>query len=184
MYLKTSFFTTLKIYFKLVALILGINLIFEILLVLFDPTTVSYFFIWNPFVSSFIHSNWSHLGYNLIALLLFLIPSINHSLGLKGLLFYATLIAFISLPFVVMQLTQPIVGISGLFYFLMTRFVFGLSKYKTPVRIVFVLLIIGELILLGNNDNISHFCHLIGVGLATIVHLKSPKQIQQANIVS
>jgi membrane associated rhomboid family serine protease len=187
MSLKTSLVTSLKIYFKLVALILIINLIFEILLVLFNPSTVSYFFIWNPFINSFIHTSWEHLAYNLVALFLFLLPRINHSLGFKNILFITTLIALICFPFELLQWSLPIVGISGMFYFLMTRFVLSIKRYKLLFRIIFCLLIVGEISLTGNNDSISHFSHLTGVLLGFVDHFNYPiyfsKRIQQQKIV-
>jgi membrane associated rhomboid family serine protease len=163
MHLKNSLVAPLKIYFKLVAIIFSVNLIFEILLALFDPFTVSYFFIWNPFINSFIHSSWEHLGYNLVSLFFLLLPKINYSLGLKNILFFTTLIALVSSPVELFHLSLPIVGISGLLYFLLTRYVLSMKKYKLPVVFLFILLIIGEIAQTGNNDNISHFCHLIGV---------------------
>jgi membrane associated rhomboid family serine protease len=170
MSLKTFILPPLKIYLKIVALILIVNLIFEILLAFFNATIANVFFIWNPLINSFIHTSWEHLLYNLLALFLFLLPTVNHSLGFKRIVFFTTVIACVCFPFEIFQLTLPIVGVSGLFYFLMTRFVLSIKNYKVLVLLVFGLLVIGEIAQIGNNDNVSHFCHLTGVFIGFLEH--------------
>ena len=184
MTIKQFILPPLKIYLKIVAIILVVNVIFEILFIFFNPTVASAIFIWNPLVNSFIHSGLEHLFYNLIALFLLLLPKINHTLGLKNILGITTLIACMCFPFELLQISLPIVGISGMFYFLLTRFVLSLNKFKIAFRIVFGIMIIGEISVMGNNDSTSHFCHMIGVLIGFLEHYNfiiKPTSLFQTN---
>lgn len=173
MRLKQSLQPTFLVFIKLLAVILVVNLLFGISLALFDLSFAQNLFIYNPLLNGFIHSDWEHLFYNTVVLFIVLIPEINRSLGLSRILFFTVCISLICFPFILADITLPIIGISGLYYFLLTRLIYSRKKNKIVIRGIFLLFVFSEISATGNQDDISHFCHLVGIFLGIMDSFKN-----------
>lgn len=111
-----------------------------------------------PFVSGFMHHDIMHFLFNIIFLFLLLLYSGN-KYNLKQMILIVFLIqcfCFVVSLFGVL----PSVGISGLVYFLATRY---LIKFNKITLVLFFILLLGEVLSLNDPDGISHWGHLIGV---------------------
>lgn len=116
-----------------------------------------------PIISGFIHQSLSHFFFNILLLFLLLIYKGN-SYNIKQMV--AILVVIQTLCFILTffgVLTS--IGISGLVYFLMTRFLIGYKKIFIPLLVI---IFIGELVTLNDPDGISHWGHLIGIVLGFI----------------
>lgn len=111
-----------------------------------------------PFVSGFIHHDIAHFLFNIVSLFFLLIYTGN-KYNLKQMVLITFLIqcfCFIVSLFGVL----PSVGISGLVYFLATRY---LIKFNKITLVLFFILLLGEALSLNDPDGISHWGHLIGI---------------------
>ena len=161
----------IKLFIKLTALILGVNLFYILTFIIFPYEETSSLFTYIPLFNPFIHADLEHLMCNLLFLGLVLISDINSDLGLPKLIKLSFLISFILFPFVLFHFTQPMVGISGLCYLLFSRILITRKKFPKLYFLLFLLLLIFEIKSIGNNDNISHLCHFLGmiIGVFSII---------------
>jgi membrane associated rhomboid family serine protease len=157
-----------KLFFKLVLTILGVNLFYIIAFAIFKSNNTSAFFIYNPFFSPFIHSGIEHLIYNIIFLAVVLTPDINSNLGMNNIIKLSLLLSFILLPFVLFEISDPIIGISGLCYLLLARILITRKKYYKLYILLLIFFCIFEFKSLGNKDGISHLCHLLGIVIGAV----------------
>jgi hypothetical protein len=127
-----------------------------------------------PLSSPVIHSSFSHFFQNFLMLFFFLLPTVNIAYNANYLLKIAFLLSLLYLPFVLLGFSDPVIGLSGLGYFLMSRFVLSNQSFRKLVIAFFVLIIIGELSLLGSSDDIAHGFHLFsaGCGVLTVTQTK------------
>ena len=146
---------------------IGIQISFFIISALFGDSGF-YFLTISPLSSPFIHSSFSHFTQNFIMLFLFLIPSINSVYDFRKLVAISILLGLTYLPFVLFGFTDPIIGLSGLGYFLMARFVIANQHFRKVVLAIFLLLVVGELSLLGSSDDIAHGFHLFSAGCGAL----------------
>lgn len=158
----------LKLLLKLVSIILGVNLFYILTFVIINSNNTSAFFIYNPFFSPFIHSGIEHLLYNIIFLAIVLIPDINSNLGLNNILKLTLLLSFSLFPLVLFEISDPIIGISGLCYLLLARVLITRKKYSKLHILLLLFFSVFELKSIGNNDDISHLCHLLGVFVGSL----------------
>jgi hypothetical protein len=100
---------------------------------------------------------------NLLFLGLVLVSDINSDLGLPKLIKLTLLISFILFPFVLFHFTQPMVGISGLCYLLYARILITRKKFPKMYLLLLLFVIIYEFKSIGNDDNISHLSHFLGI---------------------
>jgi hypothetical protein len=119
-----------------------------------------------PLINSFIHSDLLHLFGNLFIIFLLLNSEINNY-TLKQIYLITTSISLIYFPLYLIGLPD-FVGLSGLVYFLLTRFLFSAEKFKILIYIVPVFLFIFEAWQIKNPDGISHGVHLLGIILGTL----------------
>lgn len=157
-----------KLFIKLTTIILALNLIYILFFAIFSSEMASTFFIYNPFFSPFIHSGLEHLLYNLLFMVLVILPDYNSNLGLNKLVKLSLLISFILFPLVLLNITTPIIGISGLCYLLLARVL--LTRKSFPKFNFGVLLFFSfyEFTSLGNSDSISHLCHCLGITIGVV----------------
>lgn len=160
------------LFLKLTGIMVVINFICEVAFIFFDSNLVQKLFFWNPILCGFVHSSPSHFFYNIVVLFLLLLPKINYLLGLKKIIGYTILISLICFPFVLLKISLPFVGISGLYYFLLTRYLLSITKYKLAIRILLGIFIFSELGLMGNDDTVSHLCHFVGFLTSLLVFFK------------
>lgn len=157
-----------KLFIKLTTIILALNLIYILFFAIFSSEMASTLFIYNPFFSPFIHSGLEHLLYNLLFMVLVILPDYNSNLGLNNLVKLSLLISFILFPLVLLNITTPMIGISGLCYLLLARLL--LTRKSFPKFNIGVLLFFSfyEFTSLGNSDSISHLCHCLGITIGVV----------------
>lgn len=158
----------IKLFLKLTALILGVNIFYVLAFAITNSNNTSTFFIYNPFFSPFIHSGIEHLLYNIIFLAMVLIPDINSNLGINNILKLSLLLSFILFPFVLFEISDPIIGISCLCYLLLARVLITRKKYTKLNIFILIFFCIFEFNSLGNNDEISHLSHLLGIVIGAV----------------
>jgi membrane associated rhomboid family serine protease len=152
-----------KLFIQLIALILSVNLFYILTFIFFPYEETSSLFTYIPLFNPFIHADLEHLMCNLLFLGLVLISDINSDLGLPKLIKLSFLISFILFPFVLFHFTQPMVGISGLCYLLFSRILITRKKFPKLYFLLFLMLLIFEIKSIGNDDNISHLSHFLGI---------------------
>lgn len=123
-----------------------------------------HFFTVFPLFTPFIHTSLSHFSENLIMLFILSLPPINRLYSTRQLILVAIAISVIYLPFVLFNISDPVVGLSGLGYFLLTRFVFSNHFYSRFFIVFFSLVIIGEFFVIGSADDVAHGFHLFAAG--------------------
>jgi hypothetical protein len=158
----------IKLFIKLTAIILVLNIIYIVFFAIFSSEITSVLFIYNPIFSPFIHSSIEHLIYNLFFLALVLLPDYNSNLGLNNLIILSILISFILFPLVLLNITSPMVGMSGLCYLLLSRLLLtrkSLSKFSIGILLFFIFY---EFSTMGNGDSISHLCHFSGIVIGIV----------------
>ena len=157
-----------KLFIKLTTIILALNLIYILFFAIFSSEMASTLFIFNPLFSPFIHSGLEHLLYNLLFMVLVILPDYNSNLGLNNLVKLSLLISFILFPLVLLNITTPMIGISGLCYLLLARVL--LTRKSFPKFNIGVLLFFSfyEFTSLGNSDSISHLCHCLGITIGVV----------------
>jgi membrane associated rhomboid family serine protease len=158
----------IKLFIKLTVLILVLNIIYILFYAIFSSEITSALFIYNPILSPFIHSSLEHLIYNLFFLALVLIPDYNSNLGFNNLIKLSLLISFILFPLVLLNITSPMVGMSGLCYLLLSRLLLtrkSFSKFSIGILLFFAFI---EFSTMGNNDSISHLCHFSGIAIGIV----------------
>jgi membrane associated rhomboid family serine protease len=156
------------LFIKLTTIILALNLIYILFFAFFSSDIASTLFIYNPLFSPFIHSGLEHLLYNLLFLILVILPDYNSNLGLNNLVKFSLLISFILFPLVLLNITTPMIGISGLCYLLLSRVL--LTRKSFPKFNIGFLLFFSfyEFTSLGNSDSISHLCHCLGITIGVV----------------
>ena len=167
-----DFKTPVLLFLKVISIMLVVNLIYEIALFFFEPEIVQYLFVWNPILCGFIHSSPSHFFYNILLLFILFLPKINYALGLKKVIGYIILISLICFPFIALRISLPFVGVSGFYFFLLTNYILSIEKYKLGIRILFGIFMFSEIGLMGNNDTVSHLCHVVGFLIASTIYFK------------
>jgi hypothetical protein len=157
----------LIIYSKFIAIILIIDIV-HIIVKEIIPNFTHYLFLYNPILNGFIHSGFDHFFDNVILIFLLLLPKINHQLGIKGIILFTVIISTISFPFVLLGISDPIRGSSGLYFSLLTRYLISRENHKIIYICILSLFVFKEIYYMGNQDNISHFIHLIGVAVGLL----------------
>jgi membrane associated rhomboid family serine protease len=119
-----------------------------------------------PLINSFVHSDLVHLFGNLLIIFLLLNSEINNY-SLKQLYIITTSISLIYFPLYLIGLPD-FIGLSGLVYFLLTRFLFSVEKFKILIYLIPFFLFVFEAWQIKNPDGISHGVHLLGIILGTV----------------
>jgi hypothetical protein len=116
-----------------------------------------------PATSPFIHASMTHFVENVIMLLVLMLPQVNSHFTIKELVLLAIGLALLYLPFVLLGFSVSVIGLSGLGYFLLTRFILANTFFRKTLLVLFTLLLLGELTLLGSADDVAHGFHLFAV---------------------
>ena len=154
--------------------------ILSIIIILSLGVETGNFISYNPLINGFIHSSLPHISENMLNLFLLFLADINTVYTLRKFYWSAVILSSIYLPFVLLGLVQPVIGISGMVYFLASRFIIT-NKGKTGLRwtgyIFYGFIILGDISQLGNDDNVAHLFHLIGAALGAVTVLPINKYI-------
>lgn len=120
-----------------------------------------------PAISGFIHGDISHMLFNIIALLILLIPEVNRY-NFRSIFFITLIISFIYLIPVFLGFPEAI-GLSGTIYFLGGRLLLSsTNKHRYFLGSIFILALLMELTSIKNPDGIAHGVHVIGLLLGMI----------------
>jgi len=128
-----------------------------------------------PFINGAIHADFGHLFGNLLFLFVFLIPEINQGYNLKKLFWVSFFLSTLYIPIFILGIAWPAIGSSGVFYFLIGRFIF--SRQATVSKVfaygAFFLLIIGDITMIPTEDGIAHIFHVMSaaIGVLTVTKL-------------
>jgi membrane associated rhomboid family serine protease len=122
-----------------------------------------------PFISGFIHQSLLHFVFNIIAIFLFLLYKGN-KYDLKQIVLITIIIQCITFLLTCALGISVSIGISGLVYLMLTRFLLDYRKIFIPILAIIGL---GELVTLNDPDGVSHWGHLIGIflGIFSLGHL-------------
>jgi membrane associated rhomboid family serine protease len=112
-----------------------------------------------PFISGFIHQSLYHFLFNIVGIFLLLLYKGN-KYDLKQMVLITIIIQCITLLLTYTIGIQVSIGISGLVYFMLTRFLMDFKKILIPLLVIIA---IGELTTLNDPDGVSHWGHLIGI---------------------
>lgn len=152
-----------------------IAFIISAILILALGESSSGFIMYNPFVNGFMHSSFGHLGSNMLNVFLLCLADINAIYTLKRFYWTAVILSAVYLPLALLGIASPVVGISGVVYFLASRFFITNSATAAWIRwvgyILYGLVILGEISMLGNSDNVAHLFHLFGAALGAVTVL-------------
>jgi membrane associated rhomboid family serine protease len=143
---------------------------------------VGYFLFYNPFVSAFVHADPSHLAYNMLMLFLCLIPVIHQEFQPKKIIVVATILSLLFFPFILFQLSLPVIGLSMFAYFLLGRIVLSRKKYFWIYLGLFLTMLIGEMTLIKSDDGTAHFAHFFGAIMGAISTKYFPRLFRTSTI--
>jgi membrane associated rhomboid family serine protease len=157
-----------------------ITFIISVILILIFGVEAGSLISYNPFTNGFMHSSLPHISENMLNLLILFLADINTIYTLRKFYWSAVILSSIYLPFVLLGLAQPVVGISGMVYFLASRFIIT-NKNRKALRwigyILYGFAILGEISQLGKDDGVAHLFHLLGAALGAITVLPVNKYI-------
>jgi hypothetical protein len=167
-------FSNIKSSLKITAGVLGLSTIAFVLSIIFvlvfGENSVKFLY-YNPGINGFIHSSFSHLSENMLNVFLLCLADINIIYSLKRFYLITVVLSAVYLPLALLGLASPVVGISGMVYFLASRF-FITNNAKPWLRwigyILYSLALLGEISMLGNDDNVAHLFHLFGAAIGAI----------------
>jgi membrane associated rhomboid family serine protease len=129
---------------------------------------LSYLLFYNPFVSALVHADFSHLAYNMVMLFLCLIPVIHQEFEPKKIIRVATILSCLFFPFILFQISLPVIGLSMFTYFLLSRVVLSRKKYFWVYLSLFVIMLIGEATLIQSDDGTAHLAHFFGASMGAL----------------
>jgi membrane associated rhomboid family serine protease len=135
---------------------------------------LSYILFYNPFVSAFVHADFTHLAYNMWLLFLCLIPVIHQEFEPKKIIVVASILSCLFFPLIIFQLSLPVIGLSMFAYFLIARIVLSRKKYWVYLAL-FLTLLIGEMTLIQSDDGTAHLAHFFGAIMGAISTRYFPK---------
>ena len=127
------------------------------------------FFSNNPFVSGFLHGGLEHIGFNLLAIFLLLLPLVNSKYNFEKIFWITFFISLIYLPLSIFGIMPYAIGISGTCCFLASRYFLTWEKHKNIGIALLAIIAIPDLLnLFDSGAKIAHGVHLIGYILGVI----------------
>lgn len=119
-------------------------------------------FLYNPFISGFLHVSMDHLFYNMIGVFLFTLPAINSHYTLRNIFWITFFISLAYLPVPVMGIAFPAIGISGTCMFLIARYFLTWERFKILGILLITGLVLAEASSIFEDDGVSHAVHILG----------------------
>ncbi len=177
-------------FFNATSIIIALNLIVFFLTMIFPRLQVylgmSYFgillhYYWQPLTYLFVHSGWSHLLFNMLALFFFGI-SVERAVGSKEFLLFYFLCGILdgiisTVLYRLLGITVLLVGASGAVYALLFAYavifprnviyIWGIIPVAAPL-LVFVYALIEITSQISGGSGIAHLAHLAGFAVAWI----------------
>lgn len=137
-----------------------------------------------PFISGFLHNSLSHFVINIILFYLTMLPVCNKRYSVKNIYWITFIISLFYLPISLAGLTLPAIGISGMCFFFLSRFLWGWYHTINFGKIIFIFLFSAELFSIGNfQDGTAHGIHMIG-GLLGLVSLNPNMKKYSPKVIS
>jgi membrane associated rhomboid family serine protease len=128
-----------------------------------------------PFINGAFHADFGHLFGNLLILFIFLLPEVNQGYDLKKLFWTSAILSTIYIPLFILGLSWPVIGSSGVFYFLMGRFIFSRKLVVSKIFAYgfFFLIMMGDLGMMASDDGVAHLFHVMCavIGIVTVTRL-------------
>jgi hypothetical protein len=130
-----------------------------------------------PFINGAFHADLVHLSGNLLMLFIFLIPEVNQGYDLKKLFWTSAILSTLYIPIFILGIAWPVIGSSGVFYFLIGRFMF--SRKNTVSKIFaygfFFILMMGDLGMMSSDDGVAHLFHIMCavIGAVTVTRFQN-----------
>ena len=183
---RYSFFNATLILLVINLLVHCITMIFPVVRIYLGLSMAGmhHHFYWQPLTYMFVHGNWMHLIFNMIALLCFGMQ-IERRIGSKEfLLFYfvcGILDGVISIiVYALMGASTLLIGASGAIYALLLAFavifprsiisIWGIIPVPAPILVaIYAIIEFGSQFV--GRDNVAHFTHLSGLLLAWLYFL-------------
>ena len=177
-------------FFNATSIIIALNFIFFFLTMIFPRLQVylgmSYFgillhYYWQPLTYLFVHSGWSHILFNMLALFFFGI-SVERAVGSKEFLLFYFLCGILdgiisTVLYRFLGITVLLVGASGAVYALLFAYavifprnviyIWGIIPVAAPL-LVFVYALIEITSQISGGSGIAHLAHLAGFAVAWI----------------
>lgn len=163
-----------------VLLLSVITFILSVILILIFGVEAGSLISYNPFTNGFMHSSLPHISENMLNLLILFLADINTIYTLRKFYWSAVILSSIYLPLVLLGLAQPVIGISGMVYFLASRFIITNNNsigLRLAGYIFYGFTILGEISQLGSDDGVAHLFHLLGAALGAVTVLPINKYI-------
>lgn len=177
-------------FFNATSIIIALNLIVFFLTMIFPRLQIylgmSYFgillhYYWQPLTYLFVHSGWSHILFNMLALFFFGI-SVERAVGSKEFLLFYFLCGILdgiisTVLYRFLGITVLLVGASGAVYALLFAYavifprnviyIWGIIPVAAPL-LVFVYALIEIISQISGGSGIAHLAHLAGFAVAWI----------------
>ncbi len=114
----------------------------------------------NPFISAFIHVDFQHILLNFMILGFVLAQGINRSIGFRD--FYNTsfILSLLYFPFSFLHILPPCIGLSGVAYYLLTRYLWTRHAiWKAAAALLFF----EEISQISPSSDTAHLMHVFGM---------------------
>jgi len=135
-------------------------LLSNVLFVILSSLSLSINMAANPFISAFIHVDLTHALLNFLILGFVLAQDINRSIGFKDFYIHSFILSLLYFPFACAHVLPPCVGLSGVAYYLLTRYM--MTRHPLWKGIA-ALLFLGEIIQISPNSDTAHLMHAFGM---------------------
>jgi hypothetical protein len=130
-----------------------------------------------PFINGAFHADLGHLSGNLLMLFIFLIPEVNQGYDLKKLFWTSAVLSTLYIPIFILGIAWPVIGSSGVFYFLIGRFMFSRKNIVSKIFAYgfFFILMMGDLGMMTSDDGVAHLFHIMCavIGVITVTRLQN-----------
>lgn len=154
--LRKNWLQTTRLLFQILLSCLLGSFIFLTLSSLSLPLSI----VANPFISAFIHVDFQHILLNFLILGFVLAQGINRSIGFRD--FYNTsfILSLLYFPFSFLHILPPCIGLSGVAYYLLTRYLWTRHAiWKAAAALLFF----GEISQISPSSDTAHLMHVFGM---------------------
>jgi len=132
----------------------------------------------NPLISGFLHKSIDHFFVNIIFVALLLLPDVNKDYDYKKIAIITIWLSVFYLPFILLGISGPAIGISGTWMFLCTRYLLSIKTRPIIGKIIVMLFVIVSIDgIIKATDGVAHYMHLLGIGLGLYQYSKDLKYI-------
>jgi hypothetical protein len=154
--LKRNWLQTTRLLFQILLSCLLGSFVFLIFSSLSLPLSI----VANPFISAFIHVDFTHILINFLILGFALAQGINRSLGFRKFYNISFILSLLYFPFSCFNILPPCIGLSGVAYYLLTRYLWTRHYVWKGVAAI---LFLGEISQISPSSDTAHLMHVFGM---------------------